>query len=115
MPAPEQSWVAITKGIVDRWKLAAATGLNFGEKPEGCAALAKLVGEMARIIDEEIDLRAAWKQLADYLVARDATLEERLASPGVVGEERRIQEARLAEVQAAIIKMVLFEEMEKRR
>ncbi len=56
-----------------------------------------------------------WKQLSDYLDARAATLAERLASPCVVGEERRQQEVRLAEVQTVIVKMVLFEEMEKRQ
>lgn len=57
MPAPDQSWMHQTKAIVDRWKLCAKMELDFVEKPAGCAALAKLVEDMARIIDEEIDRR----------------------------------------------------------
>ena len=43
--------------IIERWELCAKTGLDFVEKPPGCAALANLVREMARIIDDEIDRR----------------------------------------------------------
>lgn len=48
------TWAEVTKPITDRWDLCAKLDLDFGEKPEGCKALSKLVKEMARIIDEEI-------------------------------------------------------------
>lgn len=53
MPSPEQSWLVVTKPIVDRWKLCAKLGMAFSE------ALATLVENMARIIDNEIDRREA--------------------------------------------------------
>lgn len=59
MPAPECSWMEVTKPIVDRWKLCAKLNLKFSEGPDGCAALAELVEKMATIIDNEIDRRNA--------------------------------------------------------
>jgi hypothetical protein len=43
--------------MVDRLELCAKMGLDFVHHPEGGAALAKVIKEMATIIDNEIDRR----------------------------------------------------------
>lgn len=57
MPDPGQSWIEVTRPIVERWKLCAKLNMSWTENAKGCAALATLVSDMARIIDEEIDRR----------------------------------------------------------
>ena len=57
MPTPDRSWTAMMQPIIDRFELCAKMGLDFVHQPEGCAALAKVIKEMATIIDNEIDRR----------------------------------------------------------
>lgn len=69
MPPPDRSWTETTRFIVDRWKLCAKMELDWVENPKGCAALATVVGNMARIIDDEIDRRdsglSLWEIVCD--------------------------------------------------
>lgn len=57
MPSPDRSWAAMMQPMVDRLELCAKMGLDFVHHPEGGAALAKVIKEMATIIDNEIDRR----------------------------------------------------------
>lgn len=57
MPEPDRSWLQVMKPITDRLDLCAKMDLQFVEGAKGCAAMSKLVKEMARIIDQEIDRR----------------------------------------------------------
>ena len=55
----DQTWAEITKDIVDRLELCAKLDMDLVEHPKGCAAMAALIKDMARIIDEEIRQRRA--------------------------------------------------------
>jgi hypothetical protein len=57
MPAPEQSWVEVTREIVARFELCAKMNLQHVNTPQGCAAMAHVIKKMATIIDNEIDRR----------------------------------------------------------
>jgi hypothetical protein len=55
MPAPKGQWMTMLQPIIDRWELCAKIGLTFSETPDGCAALAQLVTDMATKLDNEIE------------------------------------------------------------
>lgn len=52
-------WLPMMQPLIDKYKLAAKLNLDMIEGPEGCAAIARLMENMATIIDKEIARRDA--------------------------------------------------------
>lgn len=73
-PGVLKAWAEVVRPIVDHWDLCAKLNLDFVEKPEGCKALASIVRDMARIIDEEITRRAPAEVTEAQLQRVDAVL-----------------------------------------
>lgn len=56
-PKPEKSWGDTIDPIAKRLELAAMFGQGFKFNAEGASACAKLMREMARVIDGEVERR----------------------------------------------------------
>lgn len=56
-PDPPGSWSALMADNIGRFEVAAKFGMNATWNPVGSAAMAKILRQMCRIIDDEIEAR----------------------------------------------------------
>lgn len=67
-----KTWTDITGPLVRRCEVAAATNNNAVWNPVGAKALGNLLKNMARIIDDEIELRRAFDRQVPSNKTEDA-------------------------------------------